>query len=281
MDIIRVIQKIAGLLFGSIFRGLRRLVFHVLSAGVVPEHVAFILDGNRRFAKKKKLPNETGYRAGFLALMCMLKYCHELGVRRVTLFIFSIDNFNRDPREVRFLMDLMLGKVEAMLKYENVLNKYGVRVVFLGNLSLLEEPLRAAAERAMDATGSNSGMVLFVCVAYASSDEMVRAARACCLEKRQELESSKDERAGDVTVADIERNMMWTELGREPDIIVRTAGANRLSNFLMWQTGNTMLYTTRALFPEIGLRHLVWAVLKFQRAQPFLHKIRVPSAMMT
>ncbi|VFQ74313.1 unnamed protein product [Cuscuta campestris] len=273
MDI-RIIQKIAGLLFGSIFRGLRRLVFHVLSAGVVPEHVAFILDGNRRFAKKKKLPNETGYRAGFLALMCMLKYCHELGVKRVTLFIFSIDNFNRDPGEVRFLMDLMSGKVEAMLKYENVLNKYGVRVVFLGNLSLLEEPLRAAAEKAMDATGSNSGMVLFVCVAYASSDEMVRA--CCLLEKRHGSESSRD-----VTVADMERNMMWTELGREPDIIVRTAGANRLSNFLMWQTGNTMLYTTRALFPEIGLRHLVWAVLKFQRAQPFLHKMRVPSAMMT
>lgn len=268
-------QRFAGWFFGSLLRHMRSLLFRILSVGVIPKHIAFILDGNRRYSRKMKIPEAVGYRAAFLALICILSYCYELGVKYVTIYAFSIDNFKRRPDEIEVLMDLMLSKLEALLKYQNALDEYGVRVHFVGNLHLLDNRIKAAAEKAMEATKKNSNFTLLVCLAYTSTNEIVHATEACCEEKNR-MRAGGEEEERDISVGDLERHM-YMGLAPEVDILVRTSGETRLSNFLLWQTSSCLLYSPGALFPEIGLRHLVWAVLNFQRAHPYLQKRRMVS----
>lgn len=250
----------------------------------MPKHIAFILDGNRRYAKKHNMDRGTGYRAGFLAIMSMLQYCYEFGVEYTTIYAFSIDNFKRRPEEVQLLMDLLLEKIQKLLHDKSMVNQYGVRVHFVGNLKLLREPVRVAAEEVMKATANNTKITLLVCLAYSSTDEIVHAVQASCQEKWNEVQQVNANKAQNVEMTkqmpeqndviklvDIERHMDMS-LAPDPDILIRTSGATRLSNFLLWQTTDCVLYSPKTLFPEIGLPHLIWAVLKFQRQYPHLQK---------
>jgi ditrans,polycis-polyprenyl diphosphate synthase len=341
---------------------LRKCIFSILSVGPLPSHIAFIMDGNRRYAKNQNMAEGAGHKAGYLTLMKMLCYCYELGVKYLTVYAFSIDNFKRRPEEVHSLMDLMLEKIEELLKEGSIVNQYGVRIYFIGNLKLLKEPVRVAAEKAMAATANNAKAVLLICVAYTSYDEIVHAVQESCKVKRNEIEapnaseviksvpgveedkeineviacnlqgscenssskfqalnrttafngligvekkngailhaiqgSSEDEWdevvsrtcngviEGDeetkkkqlvlptIKVLDIEKHM-YMSVAPEPDILIRTSGENRLSNFLLWQTANCPFYSPTALWPELGLWHLVWAVLNFQRSHHYFEK---------
>lgn len=176
------------LFFGDITNFLRRCLFRVLSVGPIPTHLAFIMDGNRRYAKKKNQKEGESHKAGYLALMSLLHYCYELGIKYVNIYAFSIDNFKRRPDEVQSLMDLMLEKMEALLLEESIVNQYGIRVCFIGNLRLLSEPVRAAAEMVMKVTSNNSKAMLLVCVAYTASDEIVHAVEGSCKEKGKEFQ---------------------------------------------------------------------------------------------
>ncbi|CAA2989502.1 dehydrodolichyl diphosphate synthase 6-like [Olea europaea subsp. europaea] len=271
----------------SLVSHMRRLLFRVLSVGPIPNHIAFILDGNRRYAKKRNLGEGMGHRVGFLTLTSLMKYCYELGVKYVTVYAFSIDNFKRRPEEVQDLMDLMLEKIEGLLKEESIVNQFGVRVYFIGNLRLLNAPVREAAEKVMKATANNNKSILLICVAYTSTDEITHAAQEAIEEKWGEIpesseasmaqngEISQEKHEGHRTIklADIERHI-YMGVAPDPDILVRTSGETRLSNFLLWQSSTCLLYSPKALWPEIGLRHLVWAVLNFQRVHPYLEKRR-------
>ncbi|XP_073295751.1 dehydrodolichyl diphosphate synthase CPT3-like [Primulina huaijiensis] len=280
-------ESLVGRLFGSSIGYMRRFIFSVLSVGPIPNHLAFILDGNRRYARKWNLGEGKGHRAGFLSLMSLMKYCYELGVKYVTIYAFSIDNFKRRPDEVQSVMDLMLEKIEGLLKEENIVNQYGVRVYFIGDLNLLSETVRLAAEKAMKATSNNDKSILLICVAYTSTDEIVHAAQESCEDKWHEVQSrmkTNDAQNGEngkgklgenhvIKLADIERNM-YMGVAPDPDILIRSSGETRLSNFLLWQTSNCLLYSPKALWPEVGLHHLVWAVLNFQRVHTELQKRR-------
>ncbi|KAJ8567710.1 hypothetical protein K7X08_019918 [Anisodus acutangulus] len=172
---LKTIDGLARRLVGSSFLYMRRFLFRILSVGPIPNHIAFILDGNRRYAKQRNMTEGTGYRAGFLAVMSMLKYCYELGVKYMTVYAFSIENFKRSQEEVQYLMDLMLEKIKGLLKQESVVNENGVRIHFVGNLKLLDKPVRVAAEKAMHATSNNTKSNLLICVTYTSTDEIVHA----------------------------------------------------------------------------------------------------------
>ncbi|KAM5576469.1 dehydrodolichyl diphosphate synthase CPT3-like [Rosa sericea] len=277
----------ANQIFWSIVSILRRCLFLVICARPIPHHIAFIMDGNRRYAKKRKLMEGTGHRVGFVALMSMLKYCYEVGVRYVTIYAFSIENFKRQPEEVQSLMDLMQEKIEGLIKEESIVNRYGVKVHFIGNLKLLSEPVRLAAERAMVATANNSRGVLSICIAYTSTDEIVHAVQESCEEKWNEIsvlnasgagygldkfgENEKDERENIVKLTDIERHM-YMAVAPDPDILIRTSGETRLSNFLLWQSAYCCLYSPSVLWPEIGFRHFVWAILNFQCNRLYLER---------
>lgn len=282
-------RSLSGM-YGSVCNFLRRCLFRVLSYGPIPKHIAFIMDGNRRFARSHNLKEGVGHRVGFMALMSILQYCYELGVKYVTVYAFSIDNFNRKPEEVQYVMDLMEEKIEELIKEESIVNKYGIKINFFGNLNLLNEPVRRAAERAMAATAGNTQAVFSVCVAYTSTDEIVHSVNESCIEKwasirlmnlnsngasdnNSEIEYSEGDNLGAcvISLADLERHM-YTAGCPDPDILIRTSGEARLSNFLLWQTTFCYLLAPDALWPEISLRHLVWAILEYQRVQPYLEK---------
>ncbi|GMI98706.1 cis-prenyltransferase 1, cis-prenyltransferase 3 [Hibiscus trionum] len=276
-------ERITGRLiqmYDNIVNFLRKCIFHIVSVGPIPNHIAFIMDGNRRYTKRWNLMQGAGHKVGYSALMSMLKYCYELGVRYVTIYAFSIDNFKRTPEEVQSLMDLMLDKIEELLKEESIVNRYGIRVYFSGNLKLLNEPVRLAAERAMLATAKNSKAVLSICVAYTSTNEIVHAVRESCEEKWDEISMlnsgagyEPDENVNHIKLTDIEKHM-YMAFAPDPDIIIRTSGETRLSNFLLWQSANCYLYSPPVLWPEIGFRQFLWVILNFQRIQVYLDKKR-------
>ncbi|KAK4350849.1 hypothetical protein RND71_030162 [Anisodus tanguticus] len=218
--------KKVGHLFENISSFVRQCIFSVLNVGPIPSHIAFVMDGNSRYSKKQNLVDGDGHRAGFSALINMLRYCYELGVKYITVYAFSIDNFKRRPEEVVSLMKLMQEKIDELTKEESIVNRLGIRIYFQGNLKLLSDPVRSAAERAMVKTAGNS-------------------------------KADKDEHLIGVTNVD-------------PDVIIRTSGATRLSNFLLWQSAHCLLYSPAVLWPEIGLRHLIWIVLDFQRNYLYL-----------
>lgn len=265
----------------------RKCLVGILSVGPIPNHIAFIMDGNRRYAKKNNLEGGAGHKLGFTALMSMLSYCYELDVKYVTIYAFSIDNFKRGPEEVQSLMELIREKIEGLIKEESIVNQYGVRVHFVGDLKLLDESVRLAAERAMVATSKNSKAVLSICIAYTSTNEIMNAVKQSCEEKWEEHKklsscgttnglidySEKVGRKGNnlIGLSDIERHL-YTRVAPPPDILVRTSGETRLSNFLLWQSASSLLYSPSVLWPEIGLRHLVWAILNFQRNHSYFEK---------
>ncbi|GLT46308.1 hypothetical protein SLA2020_200710 [Shorea laevis] len=254
---------------------LRKLLWRVLSVGAIPKHIAFIVDGNRTYAKKKNLDDEASYRAAFTALLFICKYCLELGVKHLTFFAFSIDNFKRTPEQIKCVMDLILEKTQLLLKEENLVKRYGIRVIFIGNLQLLNEPLRLAAEEAMVATAGNSKIIISVCVAYKSSNEIVCAIQKSCKYQLNAescaLKMPKMRPSNSIKLVDLQKYLSMSVVPN-PNILIRTSGETRLSDFLLWQTTNCLLYSPAALWPEIGLRHLVWAILNYQRLYPYLER---------
>ncbi|KAK9069398.1 hypothetical protein SSX86_011301 [Deinandra increscens subsp. villosa] len=281
---------LVGKLLGGVNSSMRKLLFTFMSSGPIPQHMAFIMDGNRRFAKKWKLEEGAGHKAGFLALMSVLKYCYEVGVKYVTVYAFSLDNFNRRPDEVQYVMDIMHEKIEGFLKEMDMVNRYGVRVLFIGDLNRLDESVRVAAEKAMEATAKNTKTYLLVCVAYTSSHEIPRAIYEACQEKQGGLAVGShigdsinsnnngivnvddDDVLNDVIkVVDLEKHM-YMGVVPDPDILVRSSGETRLSNFLLWQTTNCLLYSPKALWPEMGFWQVVWGILKYQKNYYYLEK---------
>ncbi|KAK6937794.1 Decaprenyl diphosphate synthase-like [Dillenia turbinata] len=253
-------------------------MFYILSVGPIPSHIAFVMDGNRRYAKKQKLVAGAGHGGGLFALMSMLKNCYELGVGLVTVYAFSIDNFKRWPQEVQSVMELMLEKIEGM----------ELRVYFIGNLKLLSEPIRLAAERAMEATANNSKVVLSIRMAYTSTNEILIAAQKSCKEEWEEVRGSRTSGFGcsligledtelcpneQIDLVDLEKHM-YMSVAPDPHIIIHTSGETRLSNFLLWQSSHMQLYSPSELWPEIGFWHLVWSVLNFQQNYFYLNRIR-------
>ncbi|KAK4780941.1 hypothetical protein SAY87_017047 [Trapa incisa] len=295
----------SGYGFRQLFSGLgcsfRKFMFSILSVGPIPDHIAFIMDGNRRFAKKQHLVEGDGHRAGYKSLISILNYCYELGVKYITVYAFSIENFKRQPEEVQLLMDLLVEKIEDLLRDGSIVTKYGMRLYFIGNLGLLSGAVRAAAEKAMRATAHNTRAMLLICVAYTSCDEMVHAVQVSCREKVDETRAlwkselsgvcngrwvdeggknhsdiQMDEGIPIIKTGDVERNM-YMSVAPDPNIVIRSSGETRLSNFLLWQTAYSPLYSPAALWPEISLWHLVWVVLDFQRKHSYLQRKRKQS----
>ncbi|KAL2927426.1 Dehydrodolichyl diphosphate synthase 6 [Bienertia sinuspersici] len=212
-----------------------------------------------------------GHKSGFTALTTMLRYCYELEVKYITVYAFSIDNFKRHPEEVNFLMELMRKKIEGLIEEDSIINQYGVRVHFAGDLKLLDESVRLAAEKAMAASACNSKAVLSICIAYTSTNEIMNAVQQSCEENWDELRildscvaayglsdysgNGDTRNKKSIVVTDIEKHM-YMKVALNPDIVVRTSGENRMSNFLFGRV-HTLFCTVRLCF---GLRlvFIIW-----------------------
>jgi len=246
---------------------LQRLAMSVLGVGQVPRHIAFIMDGNRRFARVRGEETIEGHKGGFHKLAEALQWCRELGVKEVTVYAFSIENFRRSEEEVNALLQLAKEKFEALVKEADQLAKHGVRVRILGNTSLLPADVLAATTRAEEVTRNNSECTLNVALAYTSREEMTRATK-----KLAEAAKSGHLKESEVTVEKLEANL-YTAPSPPVDLMIRTSGEKRLSDFLLWQADNAVIHFTSVLWPEFSLWHLLAAIFYYQRHRIALNNV--------
>ena len=242
----------------------QRLACGIVKAGPVPRHVAFIMDGNRRFARLRGWEVGEGHRLGYVKLEEALRWCNELGVEAVTVYAFSLENFKRTSKEVDDLMALSEEKLRQMSKEEHMIQQQGMRVRVVGDLSRVSESLHAEMQHVMRMTQDNSRQLLNICFSYTSRNEiasaMSRLASACAQSKLM---------PADVSEELLERCLISSSAGCPAvDLLVRTSGEKRLSDFLLWQSTRCVVIFTRVLWPDLALRHFLWMVIRFQLAQP-------------
>ena len=222
----------------------------------LPNHVAVIMDGNGRWAKQKGLPRIEGHRQGATALKEMLRYCKDLGISTLTAYAFSTENWGRPHTEVSFLM----GLFERLLKKElKEMESEEVRINFIGDLSPLPPSLQQEMQYSMARTKHNRGICFNVAINYGSRHEMVKACRALA-EKVQQ---------GKLSPLEIDENsisqFLYTAASPDPDLLIRTSGEMRLSNFLLWQLAYTEIYVTKTLWPDFDRTQFNLALQSYQQ----------------
>ncbi|KAF7142465.1 hypothetical protein RHSIM_Rhsim05G0214300 [Rhododendron simsii] len=226
----------------------------------MPEHLAVIMDGNRRWARTKGLPVVAGYEAGLRALKGMVQLCCRWGIRVLTIFAFSSDNWLRPKVEVGFLMRLL----ERGMKDEvNNFMRDNIRFSCIGDTLKLPDPVKELITYAEERTKHNSGLQLIVAVSYSGKYDIVQACQSIALKVKD----------GVIEPEDINEFLIEQELQTNcaeipnPDLLIRTSGELRVSNFLLWQLAYTELYFTQSHWPDFGETEFVMALRSFQQRQ--------------
>jgi undecaprenyl diphosphate synthase len=227
----------------------------VKAQGAIPRHVAIIMDGNGRWARERMLPRPVGHREGMKSVREVVEASLEAGVDVLSLFAFSQENWQRPALEVSALMALL---EEYIAKEARELDEQGVRVVFLGDLDRLAAAQRRAVDGVMQLTAHNAKLVLNLFISYGSRAELVRAARLI----------AEDVAAGRLKPDDVDEaaisGRLFTADCPDPDLLIRTSGEMRISNFLLWQLAYTELHISPVLWPDFGRADLYKAILDYQ-----------------
>ncbi|MBD3390943.1 MAG: isoprenyl transferase [Chitinivibrionales bacterium] len=220
----------------------------------VPRHIAVIMDGNGRWARKRGLPRTAGHRAGTDATRRIVRACGELGIEYLTIYTFSAENWERPRKEVTFLMGLF---VEMIQREINELNKNNVRLHAIGDIGKLPAPTRKELEKGIESTARNTGLNLILAISYGGRAEIVRAAKLFARDAAANpslLDSLNEERFS---------SYLYTKDFPDPELIVRTGGDVRISNFLIWQVAYAELHVTDVLWPDFDRDALVKAIEDF------------------
>ena len=216
----------------------------------VPGHVAIILDGNGRWAKKKGMPRTYGHKVGAENVEKICREAWDIGIKYLTVYAFSTENWSRPEEEVSTLMKLFSSYIKSTFK---TAPKNNMRVRFIGDLSGFTPKLRESMKELEDFTSSLTGLSLQICVNYGSRDEIKRAVRAIAEEVKQgSLEIS------DIDEAAVSRHLDTRDIP-DPDLLIRTSGEQRLSNFLLWQMAYTEFYFTEVAWPDFNRDELIKA----------------------
>ena len=226
--------------------------------GKPPRHVAVIMDGNGRWAKKRFMPRVAGHRAGVKSVRAVIEGCARRGVEALTLFAFSSENWKRPAEEVSSLMNLL---VQALEREVDTMHRNGLRVRFIGERTLLSQQLQQSMAQAEQLTSSNTGMVVLIAVAYGGRWDLVQATQKLaelCVSGQLKPEHIQE----DTISAHLE--LQGTP---EPDLFIRTGGEQRISNFLLWNLAYTELYFTDLLWPDFGDEELQAAFNCFSQRQ--------------
>lgn len=224
--------------------------------GAVPRHIAVIMDGNGRWARVRMLPRVLGHRSGMTAVREVIEGAVEAGVEYLSLFAFSRENWERPASEVEALMDLL---VEYVGREADELAAKGVQVRVLGDLTRLTPAASAAVEAVVRRTESNRRLILNLFISYGARDELVRAARALA------REAAAGRLDPDSITEEAMSARLYTADCPDPDLLIRTSGEQRISNFLLWQLAYAELYITPVLWPDFTRRDLFAAIEDFQR----------------
>ena len=224
--------------------------------GDVPSHVAVIMDGNGRWAAERGLPRHLGHREGMKAVRETISGAVEAGVQILTLFAFSTENWNRPRQEVSALMRLL----ELYTRKErDGLARQGVEVHVLGELDRVDEATRRAVDSLVSGTEGGTTMRLNLMISYGGREELIRAAKIL----------AERVRSGELSPDDIDEDALedtlFTRRLPPPDLLIRTSGEYRISNFMLWQLAYTELHITPVFWPDFGREHLYEAILDYQR----------------
>jgi undecaprenyl diphosphate synthase len=222
----------------------------------LPEHIAIIMDGNGRWAKKRRLPRIAGHRAGIRAVRQAVEACARLGVPYLTLYAFSVENWKRPHLEVKLLMALLR---EYLKKEIGELNKQNISLGVIGRIAELPKPVQRDLENAIEKTHRNTGMRLTLALNYGARAELVDAVRALAAHLQQNGHQEIDEEV-------ISRHL-YTSALPDPDLLVRTSGEMRLSNFLLWQVAYSEIWVTETLWPDFTQLDLFQAIIDYQKRE--------------
>jgi undecaprenyl diphosphate synthase len=224
--------------------------------GAIPAHVAVIMDGNGRWAQGRSLPRPLGHAAGMAAVREAVEACLATGVEVLTLFAFSQENWQRPADEIAALMNLL---EEYIQKEMSDLRARRVAVRFLGELDRLVPSAREAVDRIVATTAGGDALALNICVSYGSRAEITRAARLL----------AEDAVAGRITADQVDEEALagrlYTAEWPDPDLLIRTSGEQRISNFLLWQLAYAEFHVSPVLWPDFTRQHFFEAILDFQR----------------
>ena len=229
-----------------------------LDAERLPQHIAVIMDGNGRWAKKRHLPRVAGHRAGVQSARTVIETCARLHVSALTLYAFSMENWRRPKAEIDFLMRLLR---EYLRKELPVIHSNNIRLLVIGRTDQLPDAVRSDVERAMEQTAANSGMKLAVALNYGGRAELVDA-----FNRILDTVRSSGSAAPCVDEEMISQNLYTAGLP-DPDLLIRTSGEMRVSNFLLWQIAYAEIYVTETLWPDFTRAQLYMALQDFQRRE--------------
>jgi undecaprenyl diphosphate synthase len=223
----------------------------------LPRHVAVIMDGNGRWAQKRHLPRIAGHRSGTQSARTTIETCARLKIEALTLYAFSVENWRRPQTEIDFLMALLR---EYLRKEMPLLQKNNIRMRFLGRIDELPAGVQKDVRDAMEKTAGNQGMVLCVALNYGGRAEIVDAMNAILAERNGQGASSK------VTEEQLSRHL-YTDGLPDPDLLIRTSGEMRVSNFLLWQIAYAEIFVTETLWPDFNRARLLESLLEFQKRE--------------
>lgn len=221
----------------------------------IPTHIAIIMDGNGRWAKERLLPRTLGHKAGVEAIRSVIKEGSNLGVKHITLYAFSTENWKRPKDEVNALMRLLVQYLKSEV---NELHKNGVKLKVLGDISELQEDCKKQIEDSIELTKDNTGLVLNVAFNYGGRDEIVKAVS----------DLVTDIESGKISKEDITKerfsNYLYTKDCPDPDLIIRPSGEQRISNFLLWQCAYSEFWYSNVNWPDFREKDLQQAIYDYQ-----------------
>ncbi len=222
----------------------------------LPQHIAVIMDGNGRWARRRRLPRIAGHRAGIRAVRQAVEACARLGVPYLTLYAFSVENWKRPDSEVKLLMSLLR---EYLKKEIGELNEQNIRLGVIGRIAELPKAVQADLEVALEKTRQNSGLRLTLALNYGARTELVDAARVLAEQLKRNGSFAIDEQTFS--------NCLYTRDLPDPDLLIRTSGELRLSNFLLWQAAYSEIWVTETLWPDFTQKDLFQAIIDFQKRE--------------
>ena len=227
----------------------------VLDKNNIPKHIAIIMDGNGRWAKKRKLPRTMGHKAGVETIRRVIKESHILGINYLTLYAFSTENWKRPDEEVSALMKLLVEYLRSELAE---LNKNGVVIRVLGDITRLPKEAQDEVLEAIEVTKNNNGIVLNIAFNYGGRDEIIRAVKLLCEEVK--CGNIKSENIDEKVFEDF----LYTKNIPDPDLIIRPSGEQRISNFLLWQCAYSEFWYSNVCWPDFKEEHLHKAIYDYQ-----------------
>ena len=226
-----------------------------LNLGQLPKHLAVIMDGNGRWAQRRHLPRIAGHRKGTETARVTIETCSRLKLEALTLYAFSVENWRRPKAEIDFLMQLLREYIRQEMP---LIQRNNIRMRFLGRSDELPTAVQRDTREAVQATAGNTGMVLCIALNYGGRAEIVDAANALLAERQAAGDSRK------LTESELESHLYTAGLP-DPDLLIRTSGEMRVSNFLLWQIAYAEIFVTETLWPDFNRARLLEAFVEFQK----------------